>query len=79
MRILSKHSHWWRKEEKEWAVRDKTGNWWIFKKDKTPTMKTSKKEKGEQGAKFTKEEYVIIGLTAAFAVSFAALIAVLIS
>jgi len=79
MRTLDKHSYWWKKEEKEWATQGRDGNWYIYKKDKTPTMKTSKKKKGEQGAKFTKEECVIIGLAAAFSVSFAALIAVLIS
>ena len=79
MRTLSRDSYWWKKEEKEWAVQGQDGNWYVYKKDNTPTMKTSKKKKGEQGAKCTKEECVIIGLTDAFAVSFAALIAVLIS
>jgi len=79
MRILGKDSYWWKKEEKEWGMQDRDGNWYIYEKDKTPTMKTSKGKKGEQGGKFTKQECVIIGLAAAFGVSFAALIVVLIS
>ena len=81
MRTLDKHSYWWKKEEKEWAMQGRDGNWYIYKEDKTPTMKTSKKKQGEQGGrgKFTKQECVIIGLAAAFGVSFASLIVVLIS
>jgi hypothetical protein len=79
MRILGKDSYWWKSEEKEWAMQDRDGDWYVYRKDKTPTMKTSKKRKEERGAKFTKEQCVIIGLAAAFGVSLAALIAVLIS
>ena len=79
MRTLNEDSYWWKNEEKEWAMQGRDGNWYIYKEDKTPTVKTSKKRKGEQGGKFTKEQCVIIGLAAAFAVSFAALIAILIS
>ena len=39
MRILDKDSYWWKKEEKEWAMQDKSRNWWIHKKDQAPTMK----------------------------------------
>ncbi len=79
MRILGKDSYWWKSEEKEWAMQDRDGDWYVYKKDKTPPMKTSKKRKEEQGGKFTKEQCVIIGLAAAFGVSLAVLIAILIS
>lgn len=79
MRILGEDSYWWKNEEKEWAMQGRDGNWYVYKKDKTPTMKISKKRRGERGGKFSKEQCVIIGLAAAFGVSFAALIAILIS
>ena len=62
-------------------MQGRDGNWYIYKEDKTLTMQTSKKKQGEQGGrgKFTKQECVIIGLAAAFGVSFASLIVVLIS
>jgi len=77
MRILGKDSHWWKKEEKEWAMQDRDGNWYVYKRDETPTMKISKKKK--RSLKFTKEQCIIVGLAAAFGVSFATLMAILIS
>ena len=79
MRTLGEDSYWWKKEEKEWAMQGRDGNWYIYKEDKTPTMKTSKKRKEERGGKFTTEHCIIIGLAAALSVTFAALLVALIS
>jgi len=72
MRILSKDSYWWKKEEKEWAVQDKSGSWWIYKKGQKPTMKTyDKKRNGQTSNKFTTEHYVILALASALGISLA--------
>ena len=39
MRILGKDSYWWKKEEKEWAMQGRDGNWYIYKKDKYKNIK----------------------------------------
>ena len=79
MRSLNKHSHWWKKEEKDWVMQGRDGNWYIYRNDKTPTVKISKKRTAQQSLKFTAGQNIIIGLAAAFGVSLAALIVVLIS
>ena len=72
MRILDKDSYWWKKEEKEWASQDKSGNWWIYKKSEEPTMKTyDKKRNGQTSNKFTTEHYVIFVLACVLGVSLA--------
>ncbi len=72
MRILSKHSHWWKKEEKEWATQDKSGNWWIYKNAKEePTMKFKKRGAGERSNTWKTEHYVILALSSALGISVA--------
>ncbi len=72
MRILNEHSHWWKSEEKEWAMQDGSGHWWIYKKDKKPAMKTSnKKRNGQTSNRFTTEHYVILALACVLGVSLA--------
>ena len=79
MRILGKDSYWWKNEEKEWAMQDRDGDWYVYKRDKTPTIKISKKKRSQQPLKFTKEQCIIVGLAVAFGGSFATLMAILIS
>ena len=79
MRILGKDSYWWKKEEQEWAMQDRDGNWWVYKNDKKRTMETKGKRKGEKSLKFTSEQYVMIGLGAALGVSLALNIVALLS
>ena len=80
MRILGEDSYWWKKEEKEWATQDKSGNWWIYKASQKPTVKTNnKKRKGQTSNKLTTEQYVIIALASALGVSLALNVAALIS
>ena len=71
MRILNKHSYWWKKEEKEWATQDRSGNWWIYRESKEPaSMKTNnKRRKGQTSNRFTAEHYVIFALASALGVS----------
>ena len=72
MRILNKDSYWWKKEEKEWAVQDKSGKWWIYKRSQEPTMKTNnKRRKGQTSNRFTTEHYVILALASALGISLA--------
>ena len=72
MRILNKHSYWWKKEEKEWAAQDKSGNWWIYKKSEEPTvMKTRKKRAGQTSNVWKAEHYVILALASALGISLA--------
>jgi hypothetical protein len=72
MRILNKYSYWWKKEEKEWAAQDKSGNWWIYKRNREPAMKTNnKRRKGQTSNKFRTEHYVILALASALGVSLA--------
>ena len=34
MKIFNKDNFWWKNIEKNWVIKDKSGDWWIFKKDK---------------------------------------------
>lgn len=79
MRMLGKDSYWWKNEEKEWAMQDKSGSWWIYKEDQKPTMKTNPKRAGQSSARLTTKEYIIIALTAALGVSLALNVVALIS
>ena len=44
MKILDEHSRWWKGVEKEWAVEDKNGDWWIFKDEKKKVAIPKKKK-----------------------------------
>ena len=77
MRILGKDSYWWKNEEKEWAMQDQDGDWYVYKKDKTPTMKT--KRTSQRSLSFGTKDYIIIALGAALGVSLALNIIALIS
>ena len=79
MRTLDKDSYWWKKEEKEWAMQDKSGSWWIYKEDQEPTMKINPKRAAQRSASLTTKEYIIIALGAALGVSLALNIVALIS
>ena len=71
MRILGEDSHWWKSEEKKWAMQDRSGNWWLYEKDQEPTMKTKPKRSGQRSASLTTKEYIIVALAAALGVSLA--------
>ena len=80
MRILGEDSYWWKKEEKEWATQDKSGNWWIHKANQEPTVKTNnKRRKGQTSNRFTTEHYIILALASALGVSLALNVIALIS
>ena len=79
MRTLDKNSHWWKSEEKKWAMQDKSGDWWIYKKDQAPTMKINPKRAAQRSASLTVKEYIIIALSAALAISLALNVVALIS
>ena len=78
MRILGEDSYWWKNEEKEWAAQDKSGSWWIYKKDQKPAMKIKRKSK-EGSSRITTEQYIIIALASGLGVSIALNIIALIS
>ena len=78
MRVLGEDSYWWKNEEKEWAAQDRSGNWWIYKKDKKPAMKIKRKT-GESSTSLTTQQYIIIALASALGVSLALNIIALIS
>ncbi|MAH47180.1 hypothetical protein CMI37_15240 [Candidatus Pacearchaeota archaeon] len=78
MRTLNKDSYWWKGQEKEWAAQDKSGNWWIYKEDKKPSMKIKKKTK-EGSSRLTTQEYIMVALASALGVSLALNIIALIS
>ena len=66
MRILNKYSHWWKKEEREWAWQDKRGDWWISKSNyKNDLMNSpSKKRQKQKSSRLSVENYLaIIGAT----------------
>ena len=73
MKILSKYSYWWKKEEKEWATQDKDGNWWVYKNEnKSPNMKIiNKRRKGQTSNVLKGDHYLIIALASALGVSLA--------
>ena len=81
MRILGEDSYWWKKEEKEWAAQDRSGNWWIYKQEeKQPPVKTyDKKRNGQTSNRFTTEHYIILALASALGISLALNIVALIS
>jgi len=78
MKVLNKDSYWWRGQEKEWAAQDQSGNWWIYKEDKKPTMKIKNKPK-ESSNLLTTQQYIIIALSSALGISLALNIIALIS
>lgn len=71
MKIVTKHGKWWKGLESEWAVRDKTGNWWLYrnKKNKASMKMPDKKKVGEQSVKWEGEHYLIIALSVALGIS----------
>ena len=80
MRILGKHSHWWKKEEKEWAWQDKHGDWWLSKRDDENSMKSpDKKKQVQRSHRFSVETYLAIFGASALGVIVAAIVAMLIS
>ena len=79
MRTLDKHSHWWKKEEKEWATQGRDGNWYIYKRDKAPAMKIKTKRTSQHSLGFGAKGYLIIALGAALGISLALNIVALIS
>ena len=79
MRILDEDSYWWKSEEKEWAMQDRSGNWWVYKKNQKPTMKIKTKRTGQGSFSFSTKEYIIIALSAALGVSLALNIVALMS
>ena len=61
MRTLDKDSYWWKREEKEWVMQDKSGNWWIYKrKDEKVNTKTPEKRHRCLSNKFSWSEYALI-------------------
>jgi len=79
MRTLDKNSHWWKNEEKKWAMQDKSGDWWIYKKDQASAMKINPKRAAQRSAGLTTKEYIVIALSAALAISLALNVVALIS
>ena len=71
MRTLDKNSHWWKSEEKEWVMQDKSGDWWIYKEGQEPTMKINSKRAAQRSTIPTVKEYIIIALSAALGISLA--------
>jgi hypothetical protein len=71
MRTLGKDSYWWKKEEKEWVMQDQNGDWYVYKRDETPPMKTKIKRTNQRSLGFSSKEYIIIALGAALGISFA--------
>jgi len=71
MRMLGKDSYWWKSEEKEWAMQGRDGNWYVYKKDKAPTVKLKNKRTGQRSINFGTKEYIIIALGAALGISLA--------
>jgi hypothetical protein len=73
MKILNENARWWKGIEKEWAVQDKSGNWWLYSaKDSNLKMKMPRKKRvGEQSLMLTKEYCIIIALASALGISLA--------
>ena len=72
MRILNKHSYWWKNEERQWATQDKSGNWWIYRRKEEPTaVKTKPKRAGQRSNVWEVEHYVILALASALGISLA--------
>ena len=71
MKIVNKHGRWWKGLEEEWAVQDKTGNWWLYrdKKDKTSMKMPSKKRTGTRSMMWKAEHYLILALSTALGIS----------
>lgn len=79
MRILGEDSYWWKNEEKEWAAQDKSGKWWVYKKNEEPIMQIKAKPKSQHSLSFSAKEYIIIALGAALGISLALNVVALIS
>ena len=67
MRVLNKYSHWWKKEEKEWAWQDRHGDWWISKSDdKGASVKSPNKKRQKQRSNSLSVEAYLAIFGAAF-------------
>ena len=40
MKIIDKNTKWWTSSEKEWAYKDKNGDWWLIKNTEGNKQKT---------------------------------------
>tara|TARA_Y100000588_G_scaffold24072_1_gene24092 strand:- start:8096 stop:8338 length:243 start_codon:yes stop_codon:yes gene_type:complete len=72
MKMLNKDAYWWKGQEKEWAMQDRSGNWWIYKNKKKDNNEMMFKRRSKEGsAIFSKEYYIIIALASALGISLA--------
>ncbi len=43
LKILDENAHWWKDEVEQWAIEDKSGNWWVVGGSEFPEKKTPPK------------------------------------
>ena len=77
---IDKDAHWWVKEKTDWAVEDKSGNWWIYRR-KNPIMKTqiSPKRKASGSNRFSLKDYMILMLSTLLGITLGFLVAMAIN
>ena len=72
---LNKSAHWWKKQKRDWAIRDKEGVWWVIPgaempREKLKNIKTSKKIK-QSSMLASSEKMILILLAGALGISLA--------
>ena len=72
MKILNEHGRWWKGVEKEWAVEDKDGNWWIYRNKGKENMKIERKRSAQHSLRPPIYFYLSIVLAALLGISLAA-------
>ena len=70
MKILNEDAYWWKGQEKEWAMQDRSGNWWIYRNEKKDRqMIPEKTRRKEHSAVYSRDQYIIIALASALGIS----------
>lgn len=72
MKILNKNGRWWKNIENEWAYKDKSGDWWIFRTERQRRKKINKRvKKGETSEALDNKFYLILVLCSLLGMSLA--------
>ena len=79
MKIFNKNNFWWKNIEKNWVIKDKSGDWWIFKGDKPLSESIPEPRNENKPSSFSYEQYFVLILSVALGSLLAFVISILTS
>lgn len=65
MKIFNKNNFWWKNIEKNWVIKDKSGDWWIFKGNKPFEESIPEPRSENKPSSFSYEQYFVLILSVA--------------